>query len=167
MLFAQEAQDNIDNATTYLDHRVEALQKSTDITIRLQQKLLKRLQKKEDKMLRKLAKQDSALYKQYVAQHLNYDSIAAMSKDSTRPVKMLGSNKTIDSLKGVKSYIQNQTSKLSAATGSLNQLGISTPGGSDLSSLQQKMNMQISTDQLIQQHTNDLKQLAGSANIRG
>jgi outer membrane murein-binding lipoprotein Lpp len=164
---AQEVQDNIDNASTYLDRRYEALQKSTDITAKLQQKLLKRLQKKEDKMLRKLAKQDSTLYKQYVAQHLTYDSIAAMSKDSTRQIKMLGSNKTIDSLKGVQRYIQSQAGKLSAATGSLNQLGISTPGGSDLASLQQQMNMQVSTDQLIQQHTNDLKQLAGSANISG
>jgi hypothetical protein len=115
MVFGQEAQENIDNANTYLDHRVEALQKSLDITAKLQQKLLKRLQKKEGKMLKKLAKQDSTLYKQYVSQRLNYDSIAIISNDTNKRPQVLTGNKTIDSLKGIQRFIKNKTGKLGTA----------------------------------------------------
>ncbi len=166
-LFGQEEQENIDNANTYLDHRVGALEKSLDKTGNLQQQLLKRLKRKEDKMLRKLAKQDSALYKQYLTGHTNYDSIAKLSNDTTKRLQLSSNNKTIDSLKGIKRFIENQSSKLGAAAGSLGSAGITIPGTENLNSLQQKLNVQTLTDQLIQQHTSDLKQLAGGANISG
>jgi hypothetical protein len=118
-------------------------------------------------MLRKLAKQDSSLYKQYVAQYMNFDSIAAISNDTTKRPQLLNSNKTIDSLKGIQRFIQNQTSKIGGASGALGQAGVNLPGIENLSGLQQKLNAQSLTDQLIQQHTNDLKQLAGGANISG
>jgi len=163
----QDVQDNIENASSYLDHRVSSLEKSLDITGKLQQKLLKRLQRKEDKILHQLAKQDSSLYKAYVQKHLSYDSIADMSNDSLRHQQHFVSNKTIDSLKGIQHFIQDQNNKLSDATGILNKAGVSIPGSNDLASLQQKFNAQANIDQLIQQHTNELKQLAGNTNISG
>jgi len=163
----QEVQDNIDNASTYLDHRISSLEKSLDITGKLQQKLLKRLQRKEDKMLRQLEKQDSALYKQYVQQHLSYDSIAVISSDSARHQQLIGNSKAIDSLKGIQHFIQDQSNKLSGSAGMLNKAGVSMPGSIDLASIQQKINAQANIDQLIQQHTNELKQLAGNTNISG
>ncbi|UOE51299.1 hypothetical protein MTO98_09435 [Mucilaginibacter sp. SMC90] len=166
-LFAQEAQENIDNATIYINHKASTLEKTVDITGSLQRKLLKRLQRKEDKMLRKLAKQDSFLYKQYIQQHLTYDSIAAISRDTSRLPPTVGNNTIIDSLKGIQRFIQSQEGKLSASSASLKAVGISIPQSDQLNALQQKLNEQSNIDQLIQQHTNDLKQLAGSYNING
>ncbi len=164
--FSQEEQENIENANTYLDHRIDALQKSLDKTGDLQQQLLKRLKRKEDKMLRKLAKQDSTLYKQYVEQHLNYDSIAAISNDTSKHPQSLGHNRMIDSLKNIQQFVQNQTSKLGSISG-LSQSGTGASGTQNLNDLQQKLNTQSLTDQLIQKHTTDLKQLAGASNING
>ena len=107
-VYGQETQENVDNASTYLDRRVSSFNKSLDATKKLQQKLLKRLQKKEDKMLCKLARQDSSLYKQYISSHQNYDSILALSNDTTRQLKSFADDKTIDSLKGIQHFIQDQ-----------------------------------------------------------
>jgi hypothetical protein len=166
-LYGQEAQENIDNANTYLDHRVSSLEKALDKTEGLQQRLLKRLQRKEDKMLRKLAKQDSALYKQYISQHLSFDSIASIANDTTKAHSSIGNNTLIDSLKGIQRFIQNEQSKLSGTGNSLKTLGISLPQNDQINDLQQKISSQGSLDQLIAQHTNELKQLGGNTNISG
>ncbi len=166
-VYGQEVEENIDNAKTYLGLRVSSIEKYTEKTNKLQQRLLKHLQRKEDKMLRKLAKQDSALYKQYIGQHLNYDSIAVLYSDTTQRHLTRGNSALIDSLKGVQRFIQNQQNKLGAVSTSLSAAGVSIPGNDQLNALQQKLNSQAGIDQLIQQHTNDLKQLAGNVNIKG
>ena len=165
--YAQEKDSATIYADIYLNHRVSGLERLLDKTTKLQKHLLKRLQRKEDKMLRKLAKQDSSLYKQYIQQHLSYDSIAAIANDTTRPRAAIVNNTLIDSLKGIQRFIQNQEGKLGQSTASLKAAGISLPQNDQLNALQQKLNAQGNIDQLIQQHTADLKQLAGSAHISG
>jgi hypothetical protein len=165
---AQQPEDNIKEANTYLDARMTALDKYLDQSEGMQQRLLKRLKRKEDKMLRKLAAKDSSAYKQYVQdQHLSFDSIASISNDTSRRLPSLGSNKTIDSLNGVQRFIQSESGKLNSSTALLSQAGISTPNNAALSSLQQKMDMQVNTNQLIQQHIADLEKMAGANNISG
>jgi hypothetical protein len=161
---AQDVDSSGIYAQSYLDSRVSSLEKSLDKTSGLQQRLLKRLQRKEEKMLRKLAAKDSTAYNQYVKNHhLDFDSIASISNDTSRHPAVIGNNKIIDSLKGVQRFIQSESGKLTL----LSQAGIATPNSPSLSSLQQKMNVQANTDQLIQQHTSDLAKMAGANNISG
>jgi hypothetical protein len=165
---AQQPEDNIKDANTYLDARTTSLDKYLDQSESIQQRLLKRLKRKEDKILRNLAAKDSVAYKQYILNHqLNFDSIQSLSKDTSRHLSSLGNNKVIDSLKGVQRFIQSESGKLTNSTALLGQAGIATPNNTALNSLQQKMNVQVNTDQLIQQHTADLEKIAGANNISG
>ena len=134
---------------------------------KIQQRLLKRLKRKEEKILKKLAAKDSTLYKQYVSRGISYDSIATLSKDSSYQQQHITKSGIIDSLKGVQSFIQKQSAKLSSVTGAANKAGIETPYGKELSDLQQKLNTQQNIDALIGQRTAALESLAGKANISG
>jgi hypothetical protein len=166
-LYAQETEENITNATTYLESRTSALDKYLGHSDKIQQRLLKKLKRKEAKMLKKLAAKDSTLYKQYVSQGISYDSIAALSKDSSYQQQQLTKNGIIDSLKGVQSFIQKQSSKLNTLTGAASKAGIETPYGKELGELQQKLNAQQSIDNLIGQRTAALEGLTGKVNISG
>jgi hypothetical protein len=165
--FAQETEENIDNATTYLESRTSALDKYLGRSEKIQQRLLKRLKRKEEKILKRLAAKDSVLYKEYLNRGISYDSIATLSKDSTYQQQRLTKNGIIDSLKGVQNFIQKQSSKLSNITGAADKAGIATPYGKELNELQQKLNTQQNIDALIGQRTAALEGLTGKANISG
>lgn len=164
----QETTESIRYADQYLDSRTTALDKYASRAERIQQKLLKKLQRREQKMLRQLAAKDSALYKQYLQNPLTYDSIAALSKDSTALSRLRKSpNKVIDSLKGVQAFIGKQGEKLEGATGLASKAGITLPYADKIGALQSQLSAQQNIDQLIQQRTTSLESLAGSAHISG
>jgi len=164
-----ETQENIDNATTYLDSRTASMEKYLHRSDGIQQRLLKRLQRKEHRMLRKLAAKDSALYYQYIQQQggLSYDSIAALSNDTAYRNKLAAqSNTTIDSLKGIQKFIANQQGKLNTANKIAGKTGIAAP--KELGSMQGQLNAQQGIDQLIQQKTASLKSFASQhTDIKG
>jgi hypothetical protein len=170
-LCAQEAEENITNATTYLESRTSALDKYLSKSDKIQQRLLKRLKRKEAKILKKLAAEDSALYKQYLSQGISYDSIATLSKDSTYQQQHITKTGIIDSLKGVQSFIQKQSGILRQAqedkASVADNVGIATPYSKELGQLQQKLNSQQNIDALISQRTAVLEGLTGKANISG
>ncbi len=79
---AQETEQSITYAEKYLDARTSDLSKYLNHSGKLQQRLLRRLQRKEAKIARKLAAKDSALYRQYMHERLSYDSIARLQQDT-------------------------------------------------------------------------------------
>ncbi len=167
--YAQDATEGIEHATTYLDHRTAALDKYLLRSDRIQQRLLRRLQKKEKRMLARLAAKDSVAYQQYInSRSVSFDSIAVLSKD-TSSLARLGNrrNATIDSLKGIGQFIQQQGGRLQGA-------GI--PGGQALpgseyagkiTELQGKLNAEQQVKDLIRQRTQSLEQMAKGAGIPG
>lgn len=167
-LHAQEATENSEQASSYLDSRTSALDKYLKRSQRIQQKLLRRLKKQEARMMKQLAAKDSSLYKQYLDMPLTYDSIASLSKDTAVLNQRTGRrNATIDSLKGIQQFIQKQTGKLNSVAG---LAGKELPGGdytSKISELQSKLNAEQQVKDLIKQRTGALEQLAGGKNIAG
>ncbi len=154
-------------AEEYLESRTSALDKCLGHSDKIQQRLLKKLKRKESKILKKLAAKDSILYKQYVNRGIPYDSIATLSKDSNYQQQHITKTGIIDSLKGVQSFIQKQSNKLNRLSGAADQAGIETPYSKELNALQQKLNTQQSIDNLIGQCTAALEGLSGKANISG
>jgi hypothetical protein len=167
-LCAQEAAENIANADSYLESRTTALDKYVKRSEKIQQRLLKKLKRKEDKMLRKLAAKDYTLYREYLGHTLSYDSIAVVSQDTAwQRQHNTAAVRAIDSLKGVQTFLQQQSSKFGTATDIAAKGGIDVPHSKELAALQQKLNTQVSVDNLIGQRTSALEGLAGKANIKG
>jgi hypothetical protein len=170
ILHAQEneAVENSEQAASYLDSRTSALDKYLKRSEGIQQRLLRRLKKKEAKMLKKLGARDSVLFQRYQELPITFDSIADLSKDTEALQKKTGkSNGTIDTLKGIQQFIQKQNSKLNAA-GKLSSTNL--PGGdytSKITELQSRLNAEQQVRDLIQQRSNALEQLTGGKNIAG
>ncbi|WEK17957.1 MAG: hypothetical protein P0Y49_14240 [Candidatus Pedobacter colombiensis] len=162
-----ETAENIDNATIYLNSKITSLDKYTAKSQKIQQRLLRRLKRKEAKLLKKLAAKDSAAYLQYVNQQgLSYDSIALLSKDTSYQQRLANKkNAAIDSLKGVQRFIENQQSKLGGAASIADKTGVPMP--KELGQLQGQLNGQQGIDNLISQRTASLESLAKSQNIKG
>lgn len=130
--------------------------------------LLRKLCRKEDKIARKLAAKDSALYREYLQQRISYDSIARLSQDTSALKRLTGrKNALVDSLKGVQEYIGKQSGKLDMAAALAGKAGINTPNTGALGDLQQQLNARQRIDELIQQRTSNLEGLAGRADIGG
>ncbi len=167
-LYAQETTENTIQAISYLDSKTSSLDKYLKRSERIQQKLLRRLKKKEARIQQQLAAKDSTLYRQYLNMPLTYDSIAALSQDTTTLNRGAGKrNTTIDSLKGIQAFIQKQSGKLNAAAGAT---GKDLPGAdytAKLAALQSKLNAEQQVKDLIQQRSQALEQLAGGKNIAG
>ncbi len=165
---AQETEASIAYAQKYLDSRSADLSKYLGHSGKIQQRLLKKLKRKEDKIARKLAAKDSTLYRQYMQQRLSYDSIARLSQD-TNALNRLATRKSsfIDSLKGVQNFIQKQSGKLGGATALADKVGTGTPYTDELSKLQQQLSARQHIDDLIKERTSSLEHLAGSQNISG
>ncbi len=159
-LHAQQAEDNIRTAEQYLESRTSSLDKYLNRSQKIHQRLLKKLKRKEAKLLRRLAAKDSALYYQYINNKLSYDSIAAVSND-TSALNRLAQKKSavIDSLKGIQSFIQDQSSKISGASSLADKANMQVPYANELNSLQQKLSAQQNIDELIRQRTNSLESL--------
>lgn len=165
-LHAQQAQEII--AQKYLDSRSADLYKYLNRCGKIQQRLLRKLKRKEDKIARQLAAKDSTLYRQYMQQRLSYGSIARLSRDTSALSKLaVKKSSLVDSLKGVQNFIQKQSGKLSSATVLAGKAGINTPYTEELSNLQQQLSAQQNIDELIKERTGNLQQLAGSQNISG
>jgi len=169
-LYAQEQEivDNKEQAITYLNSRTSALDKYLKRSEGIQQRLLRRLKKKEAKMMKKLAAKDSILYQRYQELPLTYDSIATLSKDTMALQRKAGKrNGTIDSLKGIQQFIQKQNNRLNAVS---KLSGTNLPGGdysSKITELQSRLNAEQQVRDLIQQRSNALEQLIGEKNIAG
>lgn len=155
-------------SSQYLDSRTSSLDKYLKRSERIQQRLLRRLKKKEEKFRKQLAAKDSLAYKRYLDQPLTYDSIAALSKDTAAlHTRRRGLNATIDSLKGIQQFIQKQGTKLNGFAGIG---GKEIPGAeytARLAELQSKLNAEQQVKDLIRQRSNTLEQLAGGQNIAG
>lgn len=167
-MHAQQQHEGIDIAQKYLDSRTSDLSQYLNRSEKIQQRLLKKLKRKENKIARELAAKDSALYRNYINQRLSYDSIARLSQD-TSALNRLAKKKSslVDSLKGVQNFIQKQNGKLSGITALADKVGISTPYADELNKLQQQLSAGQHIDDLIKQRTSNLEQLAGSQNISG
>lgn len=163
-----QSENGITQASSYLDHRTAVLEKYLKRSDRIQQCLLHRLQRKEKRMLEKLAAKDSVAYKQYLHRTLGFDSIAVLSKDTTALGRMAKRrNATIDSLKGIQQFMHNQGNKLAALEGISGQ---ALPGGDysgKIAELQGKLNAEQQVKDLIRGRTQDLEQMAASAGIPG
>jgi septal ring factor EnvC (AmiA/AmiB activator) len=167
-LYAQQAEtvENIDNAGIYLDSKIISLDKYSEKSQKIQQRLLKKLQRREAKLLKRLAAKDSVAYRQYVNHGLSYDSIEDLSKDTSYLQKLTNKKNTaIDSLRGVQRFIENQQTKLGGVTAITDKAGIPMP--KQLGQLQQQLNSQQDIDNLIVQRTASLESLAKSQNIKG
>jgi hypothetical protein len=164
----QEAVENSEQAASYLDSRTSALDKYLKRSEGIQQRLLRRLKRKEAKMMKKLAAKDSVLFQRYQELPVTYDSIATLSKDTVALQQKAGRrNAAMDSLKGIQQFIQKQNSKLNAAG---NLTGTSLPGGdytSKITELQSRLNAEQQVKDLIQQRSSALEQLTGGKNIAG
>lgn len=163
-----QSENGIEEASLYLEKRTTKLNKYIKHVDRIQQGLLHRLQQKEKRMLAKLAAKDSVAYKQYMHRAPSFDSIAALSKDTTVLARMTKwRNATIDSLKGIQQFMHNQGNKLATLDGISGQ---ALPGGDysgKIAELQGKLNAEQQVKDLIRQRTQSLEQMARSAGIPG
>ncbi len=162
MLYGQDAAENILAAEEYLESRTASINTYLGHSGKIQQRLLKKLKRKEAKLLQQLAAKDSALYKQYTPGRLSYDSIATISKDTSALNRLAQKKSTvIDSLKGIQSFIQHQSSKIPGASSLADKANVQMPYTQKLNDLQQKLSAQQNIDELIKQRTSNLEQLAG------
>jgi len=168
LLYAQEEKESISAATDYLASRTASLDKFLKRSERIQQKLLKKLRRREEKFANELAQKDSTAYSGYLEKTLTYDSIAKLSRDTVHNQKLAsGKNALVDSLKGIQKFITDKTANLNAVT--------STTGGSfpdnsyneKLSGLQKQLNVQEQVKQQMQQRTKTLEGLADGKKISG
>jgi|GEM_PF-1340799 len=79
----EETGDNIQNAEDYLKSKSQSLEKYLHRSARIQKRLLKKMKVTESGMAAKLMKTDSVLYLEYAKHPMAYDSLAALSPDST------------------------------------------------------------------------------------
>lgn len=144
--FSSKGQDTLGAATSYLDSRTESLEKYAARSERIQQRLLRKLARKEKRLTNhkandSLDQKDSAV--------MDFDSIAKVEE---APKSYRKKDKTLDSLKGVAKYINEQSGK---ASGTVEKAGVDIPGA-QINDLQAKVQKQQYTDRLIQ---NRIKQL--------
>lgn len=165
---SQEAEEAAHYAGEYLDSRTGSLEKYMTRSGRLQQRVLKRLKRKEARMLSRLAARDSAAYYAYIGQGVSYDSIATLSQDTTALQQFAkGKNRTLDSLKGVQRFLEGQTARIKGAgapAGKIPEAGAYT---ARLDALQEQLNAQQKIDELLRQRTASLEQMARANKLDG
>lgn len=167
-IHAQEEKESIGAAKEYLDSRTASLAKYLQRSDRIQQRLLKKLKRKEEKFARELAKKDSAAYRDYLEKTLTYDSIATLSRDTTQAQKLaMKKNVVVDSLKGIQKFIGDKTAKLNSLGGQTGDVLPANDYTEKLSGIQQKLNVQEQVKQQLQQRTKTLEGLAEGKNISG
>lgn len=152
---------------TYLSINIHSLDKYNERLQRTQKHLLKQLKRKEDRLASKLKHTDSAAYARLKANPLTYDSIGRLAAvDSSAMMARLSRkpNATIDSLKGVTSFLQAGAGKVNALGGS--SASITSPElaqySSELSKLQGELNYREYINSLISQKTASLNNLSAS-----
>ncbi|MBE9668118.1 hypothetical protein [Mucilaginibacter boryungensis] len=157
---AQEENTLIVQGSRYIDFKVKSLNKLNVRLERQQKRLLKRLTRREQRFAAKLKQKDSAAYDRYSHQLLSYDSIQKLSQPDSAMLAKTATrhNASIDSLKAIRSFIQNKSSALNTNT----QLPTTDP---KLSQLQSQLNYRSYINDLIYQRTNTLQSIAGSNNM--
>jgi len=167
--YAQDGEEAADYAQQYLGNRTADLHKYLGRSGKIQQRLLRKLQRKEARIARQLAAKDSTLYRQYMQQRLSYDSIARLQQDTASLRHRFANRKNalVDSLRNVQSFISKQSGKLNNATALADKAGVDIPYTAKLNELREQLNAQQGIDELIKQRTSSLEQLAGSQNISG
>ena len=152
------------SGTRYVDFKIKKLYKFNSRIEHQQDKLLKKLKKKEKHFEHKIKNTDSLAYARFKKQPLSYDSISKVSKTDTGTNAAKFSKKkngTIDSLKGVESFVQNKSGLASNAPDAQGKT-------TELNSMQGKLNFRNYITQLITERTNNLKNLQGSeGNVPG
>lgn len=107
----QEEHQDIYYAKKYIDLNIKSQTKYNDRIDREQKKVLGKLKKKEGKVAKRLKNRDSASYANYKKNPVTFDSISRVKKpDSATLVRKskYKVNCTIDSLKGVKKFIEDK-----------------------------------------------------------
>lgn len=143
----------------YLDLNTRSLDKYNKRLARQQDRLLRQLKKKENRMKHQLQHSDAAAYLRFKNQPLSYDSISRLANaDSTTMATKIGRrrNAVFDSLKGVAVFIQSKSSVLPEAA--VNTSSYNT----ELQSLEQKISYRDYINELITQRTNNLKSIVGN-----
>ena len=155
----------VSQGNLYISFKIKSLDKYNSRVERQQKQLLNKLKRKEKHFVHKLKSSDSSAYAQYKEQKTpSYDSISKLSKSDTGSTAASFSkqrNATVDSLRGVLTFVQSK-SGLSANTPQVQ----GTTG--ELNTVQGKMNFRNYITQLITQRTNNLKSFAAlSSNVPG
>lgn len=155
----------------YVSKKINKLTYFSKKENRQQEKLLKKLAKKESKFLCKLKQKDTLAYQKAIT--LSYDSIAKTFQE-TKNGKHLSSakgtaNKTVDSLKKILSFANTSIDRANKMTGKLGNINNSKLD--ELNGLEQKLDTHQYIDKLIQTRTKDLQGLGNtfglSANLKG
>lgn len=102
-VFAQEETQTVYHAKRYLDIRIKSEKKSNTKIAKNQAKLLSRFKRKEKRFAKKLKRSNPGGYEYYKANKLSFDSISKIKK---RPLN--SANATMDSLKGIRSYLEDK-----------------------------------------------------------
>lgn len=168
-LIAQQEENAqaVDQGTRYLDFRIHSLDKYNHRLQQQQQRLLKKLKKKEKHLSNKLKRTDSLGYTRLQQQRLSYDSIGELAHADSTTIARTHSwrkNRTIDSLKGIASFVQSKATQ----TGGTLPVNSSLPDyNTALANEQAKLNYHEYINRLITEHTNSLKQITSHSNIAG
>lgn len=136
---SQEEGTTVYYAKRYLDINIQSQNKLNEKVARQQSKVLGKLKKKEQKLSKRLQRKDSAGYAKYTQNNLTYDSISKIQQ----PVKARHTvNRTVDSLKGVKKFLEDKAhatgdgpSVTDGYDGQLNALKGSTAHNHDINKL--------------------------------
>ncbi len=102
---AQEEVSTIYYSKKYLDINIKSQTKLNERVAKQQKKVLEKLKKKEGKLAKRLKRKDSTGYSKYSQNTLTYDSISKIQQ----PIKARYTvNRSIDSLKGVKKFLEDK-----------------------------------------------------------
>ena len=122
----------------------------------------------ESGMAAKLMKTDSVLYLEYAKHPMAYDSLAALSPDSTHYNK--GSPKSdpkLDSLKNIQKFLHGEYAKLNAGTPSFPKTAAAADYTEKLQKLQSELELQKQVQAQLDARTEQLKSMFGDKNISG
>lgn len=152
----EENSDVYQQGSKYLSLRIKSLNKYDHRLERQQKVLLKRLSRKENKLAHKLEKTDSAGFEAYKHQHISFDSIRSFSSNNSNAYKLKNTSHsipTIDTLRGIQSF-------LSAG-------GTTVDSKEQINDLRARLNFRAYVNNLIAQHSNDLKNLKPGLTVPG
>lgn len=164
-----EISQNANAADSYLSARINALKKCSKHTAHIQRNLLLKLSHKEHSLTGLSGKSDSLSESGYSKHSIDFDSLQRLANNPSSLYNK-GSpkvNKLIDSLKGIQSFIQQQSGRLQHA-GNLttSQAGLSGDYSTKIGQLQQQLNAQQQLQQLIEQRSSELQQLFPGKDIQ-
>lgn len=109
LTFAQEDAQAVYYAKKYIELNITSSEKSNKQVSKTQDRLLSKLKKKEKRVASKLKHKDCVAYSRLKANPNSFDSISNYKKKSHKPLNISRrTNATIDTLKGVKKFIERK-----------------------------------------------------------